>query len=307
MANVVTDPYSGLQFVELSHLWDHGVPSYPGDPDVRMVRGVKHAQHGVLAWRITTVMNTGTHMNAPLAYIQKGADLASIDPTTFFGNGVILDIPKNNWEQITAEDIKAATPAIEAGDIVVICTGWNAKYSDALEYFGEAPGLTKDAAEYLVQAGAKMVAVDTPFVDSPLATHMGPHRGGPQMKRLVAEYAKATGGDAKKDFPELNIAARTLTGAGMPIIKQVGGDVDSVKGRRATLAAIPWKFEHGEACPVRMVAIFDPTGNARVEPGSKAGRKGLTVHSLGHTFTQFMPEWPSTPEREYRRGQVPRP
>ena len=81
---------------------------------------------------------------------------------------MILDIPKKNWEKITAEDIKAATPAVEAGDIVVICTGWNAKYSDGLEYFGEAPGLTKDAAEYLVQAGAKMVAVDTPFVDCPL-------------------------------------------------------------------------------------------------------------------------------------------
>ncbi len=295
MANVVTDPYSGLQFVELSHVWDHGVPSYPGDPDVRMVRGVKHAQHGVLAWRITTVLNTGTHMNAPLAYIQQGADLASVDPSTFFGNGVVLDVPKKNWEQITADDLKAAEPAIEKDDIVVICTGWNAKYSDGLEYFGEAPGLTKDAAEYLVEAGVKMVAVDTPFVDCPLATHMGPHRGGPQMKRLAAAYADATGGDAKKDFPDLNIVARTLLGAGIPIVKQVGGDVESVKGRRATLGAIPWKFEHGEACPVRMIAIFDPTGNARIEPGSKDGRKGLTVHSLGHTFTQFMPEWPSTP------------
>ena len=295
MTNIVTDPYSGLQFVELSHVWGHGVPSYPGDPDVRMVRGVKFAQHGVLAWRTTTVLNTGTHMNAPLAYIQKGADLAAIDPSTFFGNGVVLDIPKKNWEVITAEDIKAATPAIEAGDIVVICTGWHKKYSDGLEYFGEAPGLTKDAAEYLVQAGAKMVGIDTPFVDVPLATHMGPHRGGPQMKRLAPAYLAATGRDAKKDFPELNVAAQILTGAGIPIIKQVGGDVELAKGRKATLGAIPWKFEHGEACPVRMIAIFDPTGNARIEAGSKEGRTGLTVHSLGHTFTQFMPEWPSSP------------
>ena len=137
------------------------MPSYPGDPDVRMTRAVKFAQHGVLAWRISTVMNTGTHMNAPLAFIQKGADLASLDPGTFFGNGVVLDIPKKNWEVITADDIKAASPAIEKGDIVVIYTGWCAKYSDGLEYFGEAPGLTKDAAEYLVSAGVKMVGIDT--------------------------------------------------------------------------------------------------------------------------------------------------
>jgi phosphoenolpyruvate carboxykinase (ATP) len=30
---------------------------------------------------------------------------------------------------------------------------------------------------------------------------------------------------------------------------------DLVKGRRATLAATPWKFEHGDACPVRLIAV----------------------------------------------------
>jgi len=46
---IVTDPYSGLELIELSHVWGHGVPSEPGQTDVRMVRAVKHAQHGVLA------------------------------------------------------------------------------------------------------------------------------------------------------------------------------------------------------------------------------------------------------------------
>ena len=45
MTDVVTDPYSGLQLIELSHVWGHGVPSEPGQLDVRMVRAVKHAQH----------------------------------------------------------------------------------------------------------------------------------------------------------------------------------------------------------------------------------------------------------------------
>jgi len=67
---IVTDPYSGLQMVELSHEWGHGVPSYPGQDDVKMFRGVKHGQHGVTAWKINTVMHTGTHMNAPLHLVQ---------------------------------------------------------------------------------------------------------------------------------------------------------------------------------------------------------------------------------------------
>ncbi len=44
--NVVTDPSTGLRMVELSHVWGHGVPSPPGETDVRMVRAVKHVQHG---------------------------------------------------------------------------------------------------------------------------------------------------------------------------------------------------------------------------------------------------------------------
>lgn len=267
MADVTTDPASGLQLIELSHEWGHGAPSYPGQTDVKMHRGVKHSQHGVLAWRITTVLHTGTHMNAPFHLIQKGADLASISPDRFFGNGAVLDIPKKNWEVITAADLEKAKPGVKDGDIVVIVTGWHHKYSDGLEYYGEAPGLSKDAAEWLVKKNAKMVAIDTPFIDHPLATSMANHRGGPQMKRLAGEYTKATGLDPKKEHGEWNVAHKILLGAGIPTIEQVGGDVDLVKGKRATLAATPWKLEHGDACVVRLVAMWDPSGKLRIEPG----------------------------------------
>ena len=112
---IVTDPYSGLQLVELSHVWGHGVPSMPGQLDVRMQRAVKHAQHGVLAWRVTTSLHTGTHMNAPIHLIQKGADLAAVSVDRLFGNGAVVDVPKGRWELVTAADLKAAKPEGEEG------------------------------------------------------------------------------------------------------------------------------------------------------------------------------------------------
>ena len=264
---MVQDPYSGLQLVELSHVWGHGVPSYPGQEDVRMFRAVKHAQHGVLAWKVNTVMHTGTHMNAPLHLIQRGQDLSEIPEDRFFGNGVILSIPKGSYETITAEDLKAAKPEVQKGDIVVIVTGWHHRYSDSLEYYGESPGLTKDAAEWIVKKEPKMVAVDTPQIDHPLATSLGPHRGGPLMKRLAGEYQKATGKDPKKEHGEWYIAHKTLLGAGIPTIEQVGGDVDLLLGKRATLSAAPWKFKYGDACPIRFVAMVDPTGTLKIDAG----------------------------------------
>ena len=265
---MVTDPYSEMQLVELSHEWGHGAPSYPGQDDVKMFRGVKHAQHGVLAWKINTVMHTGTHMNAPLHLVQRASDLSQVPVDRFFGNGVVLSVPKKSWEVISAQDLASAKPAVQQGDIVVIVTGWHHKYSDALEYFGESPGMSKDAAQWLAEKNCRFVAVDTPHIDHPLATSLGPHRGGPLMNRLVSAYQKATGLNPNKEHPEWNAAHKTLLGAGIPTIEQVGGDVDLLAGKRATFVATPWKFVYGDACPVRFVGMIDPSGKIRIDAGN---------------------------------------
>ncbi|WP_092218598.1 cyclase family protein [Desulforhopalus singaporensis] len=267
MTAVTKDPYSGLQLIELSHEWGHGVPSYPGQADVKMFRGVKHAQHGVLAWKINTVMHTGTHMNAPLHLVQRAKDLAAIAPDRLFGNGVVLGIAKASYGVITARDLESATPSVQEGDVVVIVTGWHHKYSDGLEYYGESPGLSRDAADWLVAKKCRMVAVDTPQVDHPLATSLAGHRGGPTMNRLVGAYKKATGLDPQKEHPHWNIAHKTILQADIPTIEQVGGDVDLLIGKRATFVATPWKFVHGDACPVRLVAMTDPDGTYRIPDG----------------------------------------
>lgn len=260
------DPYSGLKLYELSHVWNSEAPSYPGQNDVAMKRGVKHATHGVLAWRISTSMHTGTHMNAPLHMVERTADLAAIPPETLFGNGVVLHVSRGSFEVITAADLEKAGE-VHRDDIVLINTGWHHKYSDSLEYFGEAPGLGEDAANWLIAKGAKLVAIDTPFIDCPLATSMGPHRGGPHMKRLAKSYSDATGKDAMQEHSKWFVAHKALSAAGIPTIEQVGGDVDDLNGKRATFAAMPWKFEHGDACQIRFVAMTDPTGSVRIDSG----------------------------------------
>lgn len=265
----VTDPWNGLQFYELSHMWGCGVPSYPGDDDVIFDHGVKHAQFGVQAYKIRTNFHTGTHMIAPIHMQARGEDLSLITPSRFFGNGVILDLRnKKNWDKITADDLKAAGE-IQNGDIVAINTGWHIKYSDSMEYFGEAPGLTEDAANYLISKKPKFIAIDTPFIDCPAATSLTPHLGrpGPYMKRLLPIYREKTGRDALEDYPGFYPAHKALAAAGIPVIQQMGGDVDEITGKRATMIAAPWKIWRGDACPVRFAAIFDPTGEVRIDTG----------------------------------------
>ena len=265
----VTDPYSGLVFYEMSHEWGTGVPSYPGDADVIFDHGVKHAQFGVQAFKVRTNFHTGTHLIAPIHLYCYGDDLEKLPTSHFFGNGPVLDLrDKKNWAKITADDLKAAGE-IREGDFVAINTGWHHKYSDSMEYFGEAPGLTLDAAEYLIEKKAGLVAVDMPYADCPITTVLTPHVGkpGPFMKRLVPIYKEKTGRDAQADYPGFYPAGKALAKAGIPVIVQAAGDIDDVTGKRVTMIATPWKIRRGDACPVRFTAIIDPSGKVRIDKG----------------------------------------
>jgi kynurenine formamidase len=266
----VAEPGTGLVFYELSHEWGHGAPTLPGYEDVKLYRSTFHAKNGVMAHRLRMVMHSGTHLNAPRHLVQEGAGVGDIAMERLFGSGVVVSIPKEKWEVISAADLAAATPAIEPGDIVVIATGWHRKYSDSIAYFGHAPGLGKDAADWLVAKGVSLVAVDTPQIDHPLATSLGPHRNGPQMKRLAMEYEAASGRPALADFPEWNPAHRALLGAGIPTIENTGGDIDDLASRRCTFHAYPWYWPEGDACLIRFVALLDPAGSYRLESGVAA-------------------------------------
>lgn len=265
-----TEATTGLVYHELSHEWGHGVPSQPGYDDVVMYRSVKHAQHGVMAHRLKMVMHSGTHLNAPIHLIQRGIGVGELAMERLFGNGVILSVPKEAWEVITVADLEAHADRITAGALVILVTGWHHRYSESLEYFGDAPGLSVEAAEWLVSKEVGLVGMDTPQIDHPLATSLGPHRGGPLMNRLTKKYTDATGKDPKVEHPNWNGAHKVLLGAGIPTIESVGGDVDDLLNKEALIHALPWKFDGGDACPVRLVAITDPGGNYRIESGNAA-------------------------------------
>ena len=190
MTNVVTDPYSGLKLVELSHVWGHGVPSYPGQADVKMHRAVKHAEHGVLAWKCNTVMHTGTHMNAPINMIQQGADLARRSRRALLRQGVVLDIPKGSFEVITRQGSRGRRIKVRTGR----CR--RHRYRLAPQVFGRT-GVFRRVAR--IEQGRGAVAGGQgmqvrrsryPADRSPACDLLGPHRGGPTMRRLAESYTR---------------------------------------------------------------------------------------------------------------------
>jgi kynurenine formamidase len=263
----VADPDTGLEFYELSHPWGMYAPIFPGYEEIKLERITYHAKHGVMTHKIVTIFHTSTHVNAPIHLLPEKPAVGELALQRFFGTGVVLSIPKGKWELIEPADLERATPAVQQDDIVLINTGWHRRYSDSKDYFGYAPGLSKAAAEWLVARKPKLVGIDSGTIDHPLATSIGPHRNGPQIKYLLPEYKQATGREAIADFPEWNPAHKVLLAAGIPTIENVGGDLDEVSGKRCTLQGFPWKWLEGDACVIRLVAMFDPGGNFRIESG----------------------------------------
>jgi len=266
----VRDPESGLAFFELSHEFGHYTPVLPGLKDIQIRRVATHAMHGVLTSHLVTVMHNGTHVNAPLHLAQRGLGVGQIPLERFFANGVVLHVPKGEWEYVEPADLEAATPRVEKGDVVVINTGWHEGYSDSMEYFGHSPGLSVAAAQWLIDREVTLVAIDTASIDHPLATSLAQaHRFiGPHVVELPRRYKKKTGRIVVEDFPEWMPAHRLLAEAGVPTIENVGGDVDLVTSRRCTFHAMPWYWPQGDACIVRFVAIVDSTGEYRIEKGA---------------------------------------
>jgi kynurenine formamidase len=260
---------AGLRFYDLSHPWGHDAPLWPYFPDVKIERFHYHAKSGVLSQQITTFMHCTTHTDAPAHVIEGTRFIDEVPLSSYFGTGVVVSIPKEKWEVITAEDLENARPQIRPGDIVIVNTGWHRFYGDSRQYFIYSPGTYKEAGEWLRDRGVKGFGIDCQALDHPLGTAIGPQPNGPIIPGVLEEYKEYTGRDAGDDFPLWEPCHRALLGNGIVGFENVGGQIDEVTGKRCTFAAFPWRWHKGDGCIVRLVALLDPTGEYRIETGEE--------------------------------------
>lgn len=257
-----------LQFFNLSVEWGHGMPEWPSVPSLDLHVNQFHAKDGVYTMEFDGIMHRGTHMDAPVHVLADTPYITGYPLWRFFGTGVAVSIPKGKWGVITAEDLEAAEPAIEPGDIVMINTGFHHRFGDNDEYFAYGGGMYKEGAEWLVEREVKLVGVDVQANDHPLGTKLVDHGPGPSHPQLIEEYREETGREVMEDFPYWEPAHKTLLPAGIPGIENVGGELEKVTGKRCTFAIFPWRYPQGEGCAVRVVAIVDPDQEFRIEQGS---------------------------------------
>ncbi len=131
---------------------------------------------------VTASVHMGTHIDAPYHFGpvcegKEAKDIEDIPLEWCFSNGVVLDMShKKNGDAITIKDIESSLKKIrykiKPMDIVLLKTGAD-KYNGTKKYLTDFPGVSREATEWLVNKGVKIVGVDFLGFDRPYPYMIG--------------------------------------------------------------------------------------------------------------------------------------
>jgi kynurenine formamidase len=207
----------------------------------RVAYGPSPAGYWYSANNICMAEHGGTHMDAPIHFAKDRRTAEAVPLSSCIGPAAVIDVRKaaaaDRDYRLTVADLEAWEAEhgrLPPGAIVVMSSGWGARWPDKKLYLGtdeqgdisnlHFPGFSKEAAEFLVeQRDIAAIAVDTPSID----------------------YGQST------DF----IVHRIINGADKPGFENLA-NVDRLPAAGATIIALPIKIEGGSGGPARIVGLL---------------------------------------------------
>lgn len=236
---------NSARIIDLSHTYDETTVYWPTSPSkfelTELAYGETPAGFFYSAYTFSMPEHGGTHLDAPMHFNRGGQSTDQIPLETLIGRAVVIDITAQAGAdadyRLTVDDIladEAANGPIPEGAIVLLRTGWSARWPDTKAYMGDDrpgdasnlhfPSYGVDAVKLLIeQRGAKVLGVDTASND----------------------YGQSA------DFPVHQI----MGAANIPGLENLTG-LDALPARGATIIALPTKIGGGSGGPVRVVALI---------------------------------------------------
>jgi kynurenine formamidase len=195
---------------------------------------------------VTLSTHSGTHVDAPLHYGppasgDRGRSIDEVPLRWCMGDGVLLDFTgKQAGEGITRPEVEAELDrigyALKPFDIVLVMTGASRLYGQK-GYENASPGLRRDATEYMVDRGVRLIGIDAWGIDRPFD--------------VMVPEAKA--GD-REQLWESHILGRTKEYCQ---IERLANLEEIPRPHGFVVSALPIKLERAGAGWARVVAIFD--------------------------------------------------
>ncbi len=220
-----------MKLIDVSHTVESGMLTYKGLPAPHVCdylsreasRKLYSAGTEFQIGRIDMVANTGTYVDSPFHRYADGKDLSEL-PLASLANLDCL-VARMDVTGSRAIDTLPFAAADVRGKAVLVHTGW-ARHWRTESYFEGFPYLTGRLAQWLRDAGAVLVGIDSHNIDS---TDTGERR-----------------------------VHSTLLGADIPIVEHLCG-LEAVPERGARFFAVPVKVRGFGTFPVRaFVSVATP-------------------------------------------------
>lgn len=244
--SLLSDIASGkTRVLDLSYAINDKLVPWPGD--TRWFEAKVNAtveKNGYFTRSFWMLEHYGTHLDAPVHFPPGKTPVDQIPAKQFFGPAVVLDVraegAKNPDYQLPAarvEDWENKHGQIAEGAIVLLRTGWAARWPDARRYRNQDaqgrmhfPGFSADSVKLLIKRKISGIGCDT----------------------MSADYG------ASEDFAVHHLAL----GAGLYHLENLA-DLSEVPEAGAFLVVAPIKLEGGSGGPVRVYALIG-AGNKEV-------------------------------------------
>lgn len=233
----------GFRVVDLTYPFDEKTLYWPTSPTAfkldRLSYGKTEAGFFYASNAFCTPEHGGTHLDAPIHFAEGKRTADQIPPEQLIAPAVVLDVTAKAAAdpdyRLTLQDLRAWEEkhgTIPAGAIVLLRTGWGARWPDRKRYLGDDkpgdasnlhfPSYGAEAARALVERKVGALGVDTASIDH-----------GPS-----------------KDF----IVHQIANGANLPGLENVA-HLEELPPTGAWVIALPMKIAGGSGGPVRIVAL----------------------------------------------------
>lgn len=215
-----------MRIIDLTLTVSGKIPTFPGSPQPSFIPWENVKEDGYNLELLFLSTHTGTHMDAPYHFIEKGAKIHEISLEKLVSEAALIQCRKNGGEFITKIDIQKFEKKhgkIASFSSVIFYTGWQRNLQKKY-YFTKNPGLSVSAAKYLASKKISLVGVDSPSID--------------------------LGKDSK--FSVHQIFAKK----GMLIVENLA-NLEKIKSSKFHLVVLPLKLKNATGSPVRAIAFVE--------------------------------------------------
>jgi len=215
-----------MKIIDLTLTVSDEIPTFPGSPQPSFIPWENVKEDGYNLELLFLSTHTGTHMDAPYHFLEKGAKIHEISLKKLVSEAVLIKSKKKGGESITKIDIQKFEKKhgkIASFSSVIFYTGWQRNLQKKY-YFTKNPGLSVSAAKYLASKKINLVGIDSPSID--------------------------LGKDSK--FSVHQIFAKK----GILIVENLA-NLEKIKSSKFHLVVLPLKLKNATGSPVRAIAFVE--------------------------------------------------